>query len=30
MMVDDDGGYHYRLAAPAIIQNVNKPAIIRT
>ena len=23
-------GYHYRLAAPAIIQNVNKPAIIRT
>jgi len=23
-------GYNYRLAAPAIIQNVNKPAIIRT
>ncbi|MGH3337556.1 MAG: hypothetical protein ACRDPL_01820, partial [Propionibacteriaceae bacterium] len=23
-------GYRYRLAVPAIIQNVNKPAIIRT
>ena len=23
-------GYHYRFAAPAIIPNVNKPAIIRT
>jgi hypothetical protein len=23
-------GYNYRLAAPAIIQDVNKPALIRT